>query len=437
MNFQNTTIVFNNNIETNFQKSIFKKMNIILFSGENGTGKTSIVSFIVKIFRYLERFRERLKSDYMISYEIIEKNQIREIVIRKNNNNIFINIDGSGYYIMEYNIKKKEYQKNEEMADEKQKKYSEIKNYLPSIVGVYGFDTAYDHIYYASNYIGDRLVTYTPIESNYGSSSRGSYISKGIVFVYYNYLKNKKLRNIFNNLGIMLDDEVDVFVNINSQDENVRNNKDKLIEYNVYSYLKESTQSNQKFMITKYLKNRKGYRNLCDLIDMTNIYINDFFIKKNNEIVSISKMSTGEKKMLFSLFSLATNINENGLYIWEEPETHLNVNWAKNLIPILVELFNEFNIQLLLTSHNTYMIKNLFQNQIFRTKKNKVEQVNFNTFLANDTEINNRLLSNDCASFFEDMFIDYLKNCDINNKKELINVLGESYLKFLLVKTME
>lgn len=106
MNFQNTTIVFNNNIETNFQKSIFKKMNIILFSGENGTGKTSIVSFVVKIFRYLERFRERLKSDYMISYEIIEKNKIREIVIRKNNNNIFINIDGSEYYIMKYNIRK-------------------------------------------------------------------------------------------------------------------------------------------------------------------------------------------------------------------------------------------------------------------------------------------------------------------------------------------
>ena len=58
--------------------------------------------------------------------------------------------------------------------------------------------------------------------------------------------------------------------------------------------------------------------------------------------------------------------------------------------------------------------------------------MNFNTFLANDTEINNRLLSNDCTSFFEDMFIDYLKNCDINNKKELINILGESYLKFLL-----
>ncbi len=79
MKFEKQEIKFNSeNIsksKEDFQKELFGKMNITLFCGLNGTGKTSILSFMAKIFRYLQRFRERIPSDFKIHYSIQKENK--------------------------------------------------------------------------------------------------------------------------------------------------------------------------------------------------------------------------------------------------------------------------------------------------------------------------------------------------------------------------
>ena len=79
MKFEKQEIKFNSeNIsrsKEDFQKELFGKMNITLFCGLNGTGKTSVLSFIAKIFRYLQRFRERIPSDFKIHYSIKKENK--------------------------------------------------------------------------------------------------------------------------------------------------------------------------------------------------------------------------------------------------------------------------------------------------------------------------------------------------------------------------
>ncbi|MBS5416416.1 AAA family ATPase [Faecalibacillus faecis] len=438
MNFYDTTIVFNNEYNVEFQKNIFKRMNVILFSGQNGSGKTSIVSFIAKIFRYLQRYRERLTSDYLITYEIMVNGKIQEITIMKKREDIFLKVNNEQLYLKKYNLTKKAYEENLNIKKYRQVDYTEIKTFLPSIIAVYGFDTSYADLGYAPKYKGDRIVKYTSLDEYYDTSAIGKFISKGIVLFYYRYYNNKRLRSILKEIGIELIDYVDIYENIDQYNGKYEENETEFLKSGISCYLiKKTKDCNNKLNIKEYIKKKSNYEKIKKLVDLKIIYINDFYIKKNGNAIPISKMSTGEKIFLFGLFSLLTNIKENGIYIWEEPETHLNVNWARNLIPILVELLNRHNILLLLTSHNTYMIKCLFNNQIFIVKKNEIKQVNFNTFLANDSEINNRLFDSNNSDLFENDLIQYMKKCDIYEKKELMNVLGESYLKFMLFKMME
>ncbi len=425
--------------ESDLQKEIFENMNIVLFSGENGTGKTTILSFIAYIFRYIQRYRERLESNYIITYDIKINNEFVSVELEKKGTDIYININGEKCYIQELKIGRNiGYYSNPNIENLKQVTYDDIRIYLPSQVYVLGFDNAYRKLMYSSNYIGDRLVAYRDISASYDTTSRGNNISQGIANIYYKILRNKQLKKTLNSLGVELSDYVDIYINSHYYEgaENIERNFDVLEICDKY-LIEIDSDYNDRFMIMDYLKKKKNYNVLTNLIDERIIYINEFYINKGGRYISIKDMSTGEKAFLFNLFSVCSNLKENSLIIWEEPETHLNVKWSKNIIPLLVELVKEKNIQWLLSSHSSNMIKNFFQNQIIRLSGTSLTRPDFNTFLANDMEIYERLFENEEINPFERKVIKHIENGDKNTIKETLDVLGESYLKFMIYKCLE
>ena len=459
--YNNQEVIFDDfSNGSRFQKEIFGNMNIFLFSGENGSGKTTILSFISYIFRYIQRYRERMTSDYTISYDIMIGNKVASITLKKQKKDVYIEIDGALYYIKEYKIgNNRGYYSNPNIEKIKQVTYDEIKKYLPTKVYVLGFDNAYKKLFYSPNYIGDRLVEYRDISVSYGTTSRGNNISAGIAYFYYKILNNTQLRRILKSWGLELSSYVDIYVNNVSYA--ITDNKDETDDVvafrekyrikapdfegnllydasEIEKYLEDiDSEYNDRFRIADYLKTKKRYDILGELIDKRIIYINEFYINKGGRAISIKDMSTGEKAFLFNLFAVCSNLKENSIIIWEEPETHFNMKWSKNLIPFLVELAREKNIQWLLSSHSAYMIKNLFQNQIIRLNGMNLQRPNFNTFLANDTEIYKRLFADEENNLFEKKVIQYIKNGSNNIKNEMLDVLGESYLKFMIYKSLE
>lgn len=446
--------------DSRLQKDIFGNMNILLFSGENGAGKTTILSFISYIFRYIQRYRERMTSDYMISYDIKIENKVVSVTLKKHKTDIYIEIDNELYYIKEYRIGyNRGYYQNPNIEKVKQVTYDEIKKYLPTKVYVLGFDNAYKKLSYGSNYIGDRLVEYRDISVSYDTTSRGNNISTGIAYIYYKILNNSLLRKMLKSWGLELSSYVDIYVNDASytviENKEERDDllafrekyriKDPYIEgkslyykSEIEKYLKNiDSDYNDRFMIVDYLKTKKRYGILAELINKRIIYVNEFYINKGERVISIKDMSTGEKAFLFDLFAVCSNLKENSIIVWEEPETHLNMKWSKNLIPLLVELARDKNIQWLFSSHSAYMIKNLFQNQIIRLCGMDLKRPDFNTFLANDTEIYIKLFEDEESNPFEKKVITYIENGSKNIKSEMLDVLGESYLKFMIYKSLE
>lgn len=451
--YSNQEIIFDNTeIVSELQKQIFGNMNIVLFSGENGSGKTTILSFIAYIFRYIQRFRERLESDYILSYEIQIEGTYCDIVLKKVKSDVYIQINGNRYCIMEYKIgRDKGYCFNQYIKDVKQIEYDKIKKYLPAKVYVHAFDNAYKKLTYSSNYIGDRLVEYRDISLAYGTTSRGNFNSPGIAYLYYNFILNPQLRNLFKAFGLELSNFVDIYTKVESKNSSKNHfiydnpwyeitgeDQEMYDKSEIIQYLEKiDSEYDLRFRIVDYLKNKKRYKVLVELIDKGIIYINEFYIRKEGKDISIQNMSTGEKAFLFDLFAICSRIKENSLIIWEEPETHLNMKWAQNLIPLLAELFSQSNVQWLLSSHSAYMIKNLFQNQIIRLNGMDIKNPDFNTFLANDTEIYKKLFEDNVINPFERKAIEYIKDGEANIRYEMMNVLGESYLKFMLFKSLE
>ena len=168
--YENQLIQFDSGELSLYQKEFFNDMNITLFSGENGSGKTTILSFIAKIFRYTQRYRERIPCDFIINYIISVKDERINVNLSKQDNKFIISINQTSYVIKEYDIRKKTYINNPEERNI-QITYDEIKCYLPNNVLVLGFDNEYTDLNYSSNYYGDRLVNFRSISATYVSLS--------------------------------------------------------------------------------------------------------------------------------------------------------------------------------------------------------------------------------------------------------------------------
>lgn len=331
---------------------------------------------------------------------------------------------------MEYDAKKRKYIKDKS-SELKQVTYDNIKSYLPNNILVLGFDIAYEGLSYNYNYYGDRLIEYLNLQKTYMKTAAATYTSLGILKFLYLINYNRVLKKILN---IKFLPFVSIYFNQLS----------KSYEYEEYYYeefwekytILEKTNI-RKINLEKIFNNRELYEKLIFLIENEIIYINEYYIEKNSKQISIFQMSTGEKIFLYHLFFIMSNIKENTIIIWEEPETHLNKLWSKQLIPLLTLLYKDLNIHFLISSHETVLINSLFSNQILLLKDSKIGFPDFETFLTNENEIISNISEKIEYNFFEKYII---KKLDVSNQEELkllLNNIGDSFLKFLIYQKLK
>lgn len=438
--FENQNIIFNSASQTYYQHDIFNAMNITLFCGENGSGKTTILSFIAKIFRYIQRFRERIPCDFTLKYMINIQEEEHLIVLSKLNRNITISIDDINYYIMEYNIRNRSYVYNPTIYI-KQVTYEDIKLYLPNNVLVLGFDVDYNGINYSHNYIGDRLVNFKNIGYIYASSGIGADFSLGILNTLLLITQDIKVENVFKSMGFQFAPFVDVYFNFSYDDWN-----SDLISLGIQRkhfseefwnrYIYEKVGMNSRINLSILFDHKEIINILEYFISHNYIYINEFYIIKNSAYISINGMSTGEKAFLYELFFIVAKMQSNTIIIWEEPETHLNKLWATQLIPLLAFMFKKDNVHFLLSSHETTLINCLFPNQIVLLRDSNISSPDFQTFLANENEIMYNLYERKTYNIFENYMIEKINSCSKKELNVLLENIGESFLKFLIYQQL-
>lgn len=438
--YEKKYIIFNSVSQSDYQHDIFSAMNTTLFCGENGSGKTTILSFIAKIFRYIQRYRERIPCDFTLKYIINIQEKENYIILSKSNDNITITIDETNYYIKEYSIRNRTYVYNPTIHL-KQVTYDEIKLYLPNNVLVLGFDVDYNGINYSHNYIGDRLVNFRNIQYTYATSGIGADFSLGILNTILLMTQDPKVENIFKSMGFQFAPFVDVYFNFIYDDWNsnlisLGIQKKHFSEEFWNRYIDKEVGMNSRINLPMLFENEEIINILKYFITHNYIYINEFYIVKDSTLISINGMSTGEKAFLYELFFIVSKIQNNSIIIWEEPETHLNKLWARQLIPLLVFMFKKYNVHFLLSSHEITLINCLFPNQIVLLNDADISSPNFQTFLANENEIIHNLYKLKTYNPFENYIIEKINSCNKDELNILLQNIGESFLKFLIYQQL-
>lgn len=469
--YYDTDIKIYKKSDNNFIEKIYNNISFTVLVGENGAGKTTILSLIAYIFRYLQRDQYKIPSDFKLIYRIGKENDI-VVKLEKNDNNIFITIKGIKYLLLEFDAKTKKYITNKVYKNTVT--YDEIVEYLPYNVIVSCFDVDYPNEY-CWNYVGDRLVEINRVDKSYKKSAFGMDISIGIIkFLNKYFFKNENLKKLLNTLGFKFINCIYIFRNYYCIDENIRdeledfysecgcndwneflkkvqfNSKDEFLEYILsddywkkyygkVEELEDEESQNEIIDFEKFVKDNFFNLNLLyKLIYNNRIYINGFLLIKDDEILSIDKMSTGEKILFFRLFFILAKIEDDSLIILEEPEIHLNYSIIKQLITIINLCFNEYNVHFLISSHNPVFINMLFPDNILVLEKHTIKHPEFNTFLANEREISRCLFQgSNIKNYIETEIFEILKSSNIALIEELMQNLGESYIKYLTFKRLK
>lgn len=472
--FKNIEIEFyDNKSEDNIElmSRIYGDINFTVFVGENGVGKTTILSFIAHVFGKLQRFHNRIPSDFKMIYQL-DENKCDDMIIEKIEEKIFFTVDGMRRLLLEFDGRTRTYigKKCEQTVT-----YDEIKKYLPTNVIVSCFDVDYPSDY-SWNYIGDRMIKIKPIDKMYKKTGFGMDISQGIIeFLQKYFYENDKLEEFFISLGFEFSEELYIFRNFvlydnyeheifenfyeeegfNSWEEFLKDKnfkcEDDFINYVMSEefwseYCEDiiddksntKTYSNEKFNFKKFVEGNSFNTSLLyRLILNDKLYINEFFIKKGSEIISLNKMSTGEKMFLCRVFFILSKIEDDSLIILEEPEVHLNYSWIKQLITVIKILFDEYKTHFLISTHNNAFINMLFPQNILILEDDTIRHPNFNTFLANEREINGKLFKNsNVKNIIEKEILSMIDTATKEELEHIMSNMGESYFRYMLFRRL-
>jgi predicted ATPase len=416
-------------------REYYGNMNVSTFVGENGVGKTTLLSFIVNVFHHLERYHGRIPSDFVIKYDIKKDGtgEEQEVQIRKEEANIFIKLpeyDKECLLLEWRHIKGGEgvnRRKLSQMNIEKQDiTYDEIKRYLPSnvITSVFSLHSEYESGW-PDNYYGDRLIKDYDITNIYGADHfKGSSLSRGLARFLDLYLtQNEILINLLNSLNLELAPIMKVYLdrNIHTKDSNFE-------ELSMESGWLELDNINNKYSVEEWI------RKLVDAEFEEDIYINDLAFYKGDYVIDLDTMSSGEKMFFYRIFSILSVIDNNSLIIIEEPELHLNPTWTKQIITMFYLLFNTYNVHFIVATHSYSFINTLFPENILLFQQNKVSHPTFNTFLSNEKEITSKLFnSSKNLNYTESKLLDIIKiSKSSDDLKYIMDYLGESFYKFMI-----
>lgn len=109
--------------------------------------------------------------------------------------------------------------------------------------------------------------------------------------------------------------------------------------------------------------------------------------KKNNNNLNFQDLSSGEQELIkvfnfiFEIVNGPYQNNRPKIILLDEPDAHLNSKLRKEFIYLLKKYTKDIpNIQIIFTTHNTEVISDLKEEEVYLCKDNIIKNVGFNTY---------------------------------------------------------
>lgn len=386
---------------------------LTLFTGRNGTGKTTILSIVARMFHHLERYRGKLEAEFKFTYVIKHGNQFKEVTIKHCNNLVNVNVPGYYHDLVLIPFKGAEIYDSKlanEYNPEQIVYYTDFHNFCPKSIVTSAFSV---HGEYPSkrarNFIGYAIVENYNLDYIYGKNHFGlQNLSRGIKrFI-------KKYQN-----------DIDSF-----------NEVFKLFDLEFTGRVQEHYWGSE----SKWVKPTKKWLDQIegDLADGK--YLNDIEFTRNNRLITFRNMSAGEKMLLLRFITILDGIEEDSIVIIEEPEIHLDQIWCKQIISLLQLLYKGYGAHFLIATHNLDLINTVNKESLVRLDGTVNTVVNDNTFLSNNEGLISTLYGyTDQLNSVEKEVLAIISNksTSLQELKNLETVMGESIYKYLVYKRIK
>ncbi|MDO3680175.1 AAA family ATPase [Paenibacillus ehimensis] len=409
----------------------FGKMKVSILVGENGTGKTSILKFLSRIF-VDDKYSKFLKTSFSLIYEI---NDVENTMSDYNNYTCFMpeKVIVSSYSAFEpykHNLSANDYKSEYIYLGTLGKgpigPVASLSSVCIPILETFFHpdrrkSTAINELLNEIGYVDFPLIQISFMQAE-------NYISKN-----YDRLKTGKLNeNHINEIQYLLD-KLHYFhrdvLNIK------RTNGRHLID---------------PYMLNQYIDGPHGW--LEDVKRLANIpgginVVKSLSFKKGEDLVPLSELSSGELSMFFRFFKLIAAIGDNSIVLIDEPETHLHPRWIQKYLNMIKSIFSGYDTHFIIATHSPLIAADVPNESIIGLRKNEkgmVEQytVNEQTLGTSPQEILREVfkLDNHLGDFTSNTISNINKLIDkgkIDLAKKLYDDLGDSDEKFSLFLRMK
>lgn len=99
---------------------------------------------------------------------------------------------------------------------------------------------------------------------------------------------------------------------------------------------------------------------LSSFFSRKQVHINAFdgllIFSEEGEPLHYSMLSSGEKQVLYLFCSIITSVSRSSIVIIDEPEISLNIKWQREFLNVVNEMIGENNVQVIIASHSIDLI---------------------------------------------------------------------------------
>lgn len=380
-------------------KGLYGELAITLVAGRNGSGKSSLLSYVAQVFHHLERSPEMIVGGFSIEYSLSYSNDstVRCKIYRKSNDEpVRLDVFGRFDKAITNRVSKKAQHRDDEVL------YSEIKQFLPANVIVSAFSLSGE---YPSermrNFGGDRRLNVFDVSKLYGLNHFAfPSLSPGLARLMKRWQEDpsavKMLEKV---LGVKITGEVLV----RNRGWTTNYAEDEWVELTPEILAQEAAGQ---------------------------IYINDISMTgEHGSPLTLQTMSSGQKFLLVRIVSILSAIQHNSLVILEEPELHLDPTWTRQIISLLVSFFKYYKAHLLIATHSFSLLNAVPSEWVLVAEGGQFAPVRENTLLANESSLAGILYAAD-SHIVEDSIRRYIHRASVKQLESLFNILGESSTRY-------
>lgn len=402
-------------------KCEFSDSNISAFIGNNGSGKSNLLEVITEVFSYAKK-----KCEDKL-YSIIVPPEIYGCEIEYEKDGIF--------YTLKYNAPEVSLHCGEKLLSK-----GEANNALPDNILIYyagetvrqartaaeTFDEKYNNRLKNSDnnsFPGYKYIDYYSVD-DLGLLLLTAAVYKGDY--YEKLLTLLKCNEILPEINIMLQNpkgkaqaNADTYWGargfvksfLDALRRHVSSTQNHLSHYSMHfneneSFAKTSKNESEFFAKLKALKNANYLH-----------WIKLELCRDNGEKITFDMLSEGEKQLALLLLLTTFTAENNCLYIFDEFDAYLHLNWQRNFSQLLNEI--GVNGHILFTTHSPATISNIKRQNVFIMNNGKVQPARSDTFNRSLDEImEEQMLVTMRPKIFTDLGIEF-RNAVIRNNKDV------------------